>query len=180
MFGKLQSFFLAGNPDREQEQEKEQYRLRGSKRGGEQSQQQFGNVFRGFDVDTLAEVFGVDAETARNLRGENDERGHIIRAERGLHVIQPPHRAEREEERRHNGLEETICSAKVKENLDRTSRADVYNPSGGRFSSVNSFTLPILRFLQLSASRGVLYRVINMIYVHLKYYYLYLYIRFQY
>lgn len=155
----LQSFFLAGNPDREQE--KEQFRLRGSKRSQE-SQQEVGNVFRGFDDETLAEVFGVDVEIARKLRGENDERGHIIRAERGIQVIQPPHREEEEEDRRHggrNGLEETLCTAKVRENLDRPSRADVYNPRAGRFSSVNSFTLPILSFLQLSASRGVLYRV---------------------
>ncbi|KAL1539667.1 11S globulin seed storage protein Jug r 4-like [Salvia divinorum] len=151
------SFFLAGNPGNEQEEE--QYRrLRGSKRGQE-AQSELGNVFRGFDDELLAEAFGVDVETARKLRGQNDQRGHIIRAEKSIQLIQPHRsRQEQEQERRHNGLEETFCSARVKENLDRPSRADFYNPRAGRFSTLNSFNLPILRFLQLSAARGVLHR----------------------
>ncbi|KAI3449775.1 hypothetical protein Pfo_006440 [Paulownia fortunei] len=155
----LQSFFLAGNPERGQEQQ--QYGKHGSRRG----QHELGNVFRGFDVQTLAEVFGVDEETARKLKGEEDERGHFIIVERGLQVIKPPLSGEeygRGEKEGYfggdNGLEETICSAKIRENLDKPSRADVYNPRAGRFSTVNSFTLPILGFLQLSAARGVLYR----------------------
>ncbi|KAL1539666.1 11S globulin seed storage protein Jug r 4-like [Salvia divinorum] len=151
------SFFLAGNPGNEQEEE--QYRrLRGSKRGQE-AQSELGNVFRGFDDELLAEAFGVDVEDARKLRGQNDQRGHIIRAEKSIQLIQPHRsRQEQEQERRHNGLEETFCSARVKENLDRPSRADFYNPRAGRFSTLNSFNLPILRFLQLSAARGVLHR----------------------
>ncbi|KAL7151580.1 hypothetical protein ABFS83_04G041100 [Erythranthe nasuta] len=156
------SFYLAGNPGRGQEQQ--QYREHGSRRG--EQQQQFGNIFRGFDVETLAEVFGVDEETARKLQGHNDERGHLILVQRGLQVIRPPLRGEeygrREEEGyyggRDNGIEETICSAKIRENLDKASRADIYNPRAGRFSTVNSYSLPILKFLQLSAARGVLYR----------------------
>lgn len=167
----MQSFYLAGNPQRGQEQEQQH----GQQHGGRRGQQEFGNVFRGFDVQTLAEVFGVDEETARKLQGENDQRGHLIRVERELQVIRPPFRGEeygqrreeygqREEEGQYgrggyNGLEETICSAKIRENLDKASRADIYNPRAGRFSTVNSFTLPILGFLKLSAARGVLYRV---------------------
>ncbi|KAH6829895.1 hypothetical protein C2S53_012578 [Perilla frutescens var. hirtella] len=159
------SFFLAGNPDNQQEKQ-QQYRFRESRHGQEGGQKELGNVFRGFDDQTLAEVFGVDQETARKLRGENDERGHIVTAERSIQMIQPPRRSQeygrREEEERYhgrdNGLEETLCTAKVRENLDRPSRADVYNPRAGRLSTVNSFTLPILSFLQLSASRGVLYK----------------------
>lgn len=119
----------------------------------------------------MAEVFQTDVETARKLQSENDERGAIVIVERGLQVIRPPLREEygrreeeygrREEYGRDNGLEETICTAKLRENIDRASRADIYNPRAGRFSTVNSFTLPILRFFQLSAARGVLYRVIN-------------------
>ncbi|EYU17920.1 hypothetical protein MIMGU_mgv1a006934mg [Erythranthe guttata] len=82
------SFFLAGNPGNPgQEQEQSHGSRRG---GGEQRQHELGNVFRGFDVQTLAEVFGVDEETARKLQGENDERGHLIIVERGLQVITPP------------------------------------------------------------------------------------------
>ncbi|KAG6400893.1 hypothetical protein SASPL_137738 [Salvia splendens] len=149
------SFFLAGNPGNEQEEE--QYRrLHGSKRGQE-AQSELGNVFSGLDDELLAEAFNVEVETARKLRGQNDERGHIIRAEKSIQLIQPD-RSRQEQARQHNGLEETFCSARVKENLDRASRADFYNPRAGRFSTLNSFNLPILSFLQLSASRGVLHR----------------------
>ncbi|GFQ06651.1 11s globulin subunit beta [Phtheirospermum japonicum] len=144
------SFFLAGNP--ESGQSEEQYK--GSSR-----------VFRGFEVQTLSEAFQIDEEAARKLQGQQDERGHIVTVERGFRVISPPEeygRREGEEERYsggRNGLEETsICSAKIKENLDKPSRADVYNPRAGRYTTVNSLTLPILSFLKLSAARGVLYK----------------------
>ncbi|CAA0823199.1 12S seed storage protein CRA1 [Striga hermonthica] len=148
------SFQLAGKLQQQQHQ------------GGPQQQQQHeqGNVFRGFDSQTLAQVFGVNEETARSLQSENDERGHIITVRRGLHVITPPLTREEygrrgeEEDRPYNGLEETICSAKVRENIERASRADVYNPRAGRLTTVNSLTLPILSLLRLSAARGVLYR----------------------
>lgn len=172
----LQSFFLAGNPERGQQQQRQQQYSR--RRG----QHEFGNVFRGFDVQTLAEVFRVDQETAKKLQSETDERGLIVIVERGLQVIKPPVTREEyggreeqyggEEEPYYgrdnvNGIEETICTAKLRENIDKPSRADIYNPRAGRFSTVNSLTLPILRFLQLSAARGVLYRVIKQIkYTH--------------
>ncbi|KAL3647738.1 hypothetical protein CASFOL_008706 [Castilleja foliolosa] len=152
------SFFLAGNPESGQSQE--QYR--GSSRRGQQ--EQFGNnVFRGFDVQTLSEAFQIDEESARKLQGRQDQRGHIVTVQRGLQVISPPQEYScQEEEERYsggqNGLEETICSARLRENLDRPSRADVYNPRAGRYTTVNSLSLPILSFLRLSAARGVLYK----------------------
>ncbi|KAL7084293.1 hypothetical protein ACP275_14G216000 [Erythranthe tilingii] len=156
------SFFLAGNPGKPGQEQEQSHRS--SRRGGEQRQYELGNVFRGFDVQTLAEVFGVDEETARKLQGENDKRGHLIIVERGLQVITPPLAGEeygRREEGyggRGNGVEETICSAKIRENINNPSRADIYNPKAGRLTTVNSLTLPILGFFQLSAARGVLYR----------------------
>lgn len=75
---------------------------------------------------------------------------------------------ERERERRmcrrggrdcDNGLEETFCSMRLKENIGDPSRADIFTPQAGRISTVNSFNLPILRHLRLSAERGVLYKV---------------------
>ncbi|GMN21173.1 hypothetical protein TIFTF001_048841, partial [Ficus carica] len=56
-----------------------------------------------------------------------------------------------------NGLEETFCSMRLKENIGDPSRADIFTPQAGRISTVNSFNLPILRHLRLSAERGVLY-----------------------
>ncbi|CAK9140619.1 unnamed protein product [Ilex paraguariensis] len=111
------------------------------------------------DPITLAEAFRVDTETAQKLRGEDDQRGHIVRAERGLSVVQPPlSREEQERGERGNGLDETICSTRLQENLENPSRADIYNPRAGRLSTLNSLTMPVLKFLQLSAGRGVLYK----------------------
>ncbi|KAJ4955460.1 hypothetical protein NE237_012243 [Protea cynaroides] len=107
-----------------------------------------------------------DEETARRLQGENDDnRGAIVHVERGLQVIRPSRGEEEEEgeqgERRgrryENGLEETICNARLRENVDNPTRADVYSKQGGHISSLNSHKLPILNYLQLSAERGVLY-----------------------
>ncbi|KAA8543372.1 hypothetical protein F0562_021133 [Nyssa sinensis] len=150
---KSRRFFLAGNPQDGQEQQ--------GRRSGQQ--ERFGSVLRGFDVQILAEALGVDTETARKLQGEDDQRGHIVRVERGLQVVRPPLSREEEEEqeregRRGNGLEETICSMRLRENINDPSRADVYNPRAGRLSSLNSLNLPILNLLQLSAEKGVLYR----------------------
>nr|XP_028962855.1 LOW QUALITY PROTEIN: 13S globulin basic chain-like [Malus domestica] len=58
---------------------------------------------------------------------------------------------------RANGLEETFCSMRLKENIRDPSNADFYSPQAGRVSVVNSGTLPILSALRLSAEHGVLY-----------------------
>lgn len=153
----LQRFYIAGNPQAQQGQQ--------GQHGEQQQQQDSGNVFRGFDVKTLKESFNVDEETARKLQGENDNRGHIIKVERGLQVTSPP--LTREEERQGerdvhvNGLEETICSARLRENLNDPERADIYNPNAGRLSTLNSYNLPILSVLKLSAERGFLHQVIK-------------------
>ncbi|KAF7153184.1 hypothetical protein RHSIM_Rhsim01G0263100 [Rhododendron simsii] len=159
-------FFLAGNPQQQgqgqqQQQQRERFRHR------EQRQERnFGNVFSGFDTEVLAEAFGVDRETARKLQGQDDNRGHIIRVEGDLQVLRPSRSREEQEEeergreygRRANGLEETICSARLVENINDPSRADFFNPRAGRLTTLNNFNLPILNFLRLSAEKGVLYR----------------------
>ncbi|KAG8370422.1 hypothetical protein BUALT_Bualt14G0115200 [Buddleja alternifolia] len=68
------------------------------------------------------------------------------------------HRQRGSEEEQTNGIEETICTAKLRVNLDQPSRADMYNPRGGRIATLNSRKLPILSWLRLSAEKGVLYR----------------------
>ncbi|KAH7836346.1 hypothetical protein Vadar_000194 [Vaccinium darrowii] len=174
-------FFLAGNPQQEgqqqgqqqqqqqrgpgqQQQRRQQYRPEyGSRRG--QEQHNAGNVFSGFDMEVLAESFGVDRETARKLQGQDDQRGHIVRVESGLQVLRPQSSQEEQEEQERggryqtaNGMEETVCTARLIENINDPSRADIYNPRAGRLRSVNGFNLPILNYLRLSAERGVLYR----------------------
>ncbi|GFY99520.1 hypothetical protein Acr_13g0009200 [Actinidia rufa] len=143
-------FFLAGNPQRQQ---KEMYAKR---------PQQQNNIFSGFDTEVLAETFGVDPEMARRLQGKDDYRGHIIKVERDLKMVRPSRTREEQERQergeRDNGLEETICTARLVENIDSPSRADIFNPRAGRLTSVNRFNLPVLEYLRLSAEKGVLYK----------------------
>lgn len=123
------------------------------------------NILRGFSTESLAAAFGIDMELARKLQCRDDTRGEIVRAENGLEVLRPSRREE-EERKSNNGLEETYCSMKIKQNIGDPRRADVFNPRGGRITTLNSEKLPILRFIQMSAERVVLYRVRNYIYIH--------------
>lgn len=123
----------------------------------------------------MAEVFGVNKETARRMTGQNDQRGHIVRVENELQVIRPPRQREYQQEEEQgqqeqgqeeegqegheNGLEESLCNIKLITNIDKPSRADVFNPRAGRITRINSRKLSILRLFQLNAERGVLYRV---------------------
>ncbi|CAA7410408.1 unnamed protein product [Spirodela intermedia] len=139
----LRRFELAGSPERRESSE------------GEEAFS--GNVFRGLNVDVLAEAFGVSRETIRKLQGHDDRRGNIVRVERGLQFVRPERRQERqeeeeeEEERRRrrtrgtNGLEEILCNLRNRENIRNPDRADVYSREAGSVTSLNSQKLPILR-----------------------------------
>ncbi|KAJ4967807.1 hypothetical protein NE237_014508 [Protea cynaroides] len=153
----LRRFQIAGNQQRQSRWSYDQSRR------GQQRQREANSLFNGFDVEILADVFGVSTETARRLQNRDDLSGHIIRVESGLrHVARPPRR-EREEDqpwswRPDNGLEESICTMRIRENIGDPERADIYSPEAGRLTTLNSLKLPILNQLQLSAQRGVLYR----------------------
>ncbi|XP_008235678.1 PREDICTED: legumin type B-like [Prunus mume] len=174
-------FYLAGNPENEfNQQGQSQPRQQGQQpfgRPGQQEQQGNGNnVFSGFNTQLLAQALNVNEETARNLQGQNDNRNQIIRVRGNLDFVQPPRgRQEREHEERQqeqlqqerqqqggqpmvNGLEETFCSLRLKENIGNPERADIFSPRAGRISTLNSHNLPILRSLRLSAERGFFYR----------------------
>ncbi|KAF9615318.1 hypothetical protein IFM89_022734 [Coptis chinensis] len=153
------SFYLGGNP--QQQRERQQRRSAYPSRGFEQDNSS-NNIFSGFDDQMLAEAFGVSRDIARKLKGQNDNRGSIVRVESGLQVIRPPRMEEEEEEyqqERPNGLEEPLCNIKLRVNIDNPSKSDVYNPNAGRINRINSRNLPILRLLNLNAEKGVLYRV---------------------
>ncbi|KAK9993446.1 hypothetical protein SO802_023149 [Lithocarpus litseifolius] len=134
-----------------------------------QQQGQGNNVFSGFRTEDLAEVFDVNEDTIRNLQGLQEDRGNIVRVKGRLQVARPP-RSHKERERlkrqerqeigrgRDNGIEETLCTLRLRENIHDFSRADIYNPEAGRISTLNSHNLPVLRWLQLSAEFGRLQR----------------------
>nr|XP_023916637.1 13S globulin basic chain-like [Quercus suber] len=57
-----------------------------------------------------------------------------------------------------NGIEETFCTLRLRENIHDPSHADIYNPEAGQISTLNSHNLVVLRWLQLSAEFGRLQR----------------------
>nr|CAA83674.1 legumin B [Vicia sativa] len=171
-------FYLGGNPKAEfpetQEGQQERHSLPVGRRAGQHQQekeseeQNEGNsVLSGFSSEFLAQTFNTEEDIAKRLRSPRDQRNQIVKVEGGLRIINPEgqqEEKEEEEEEKHrseqgrNGLEETICSAKIRENIANPARADLYNPRAGRISTANSLTLPILRYLRLSAEYVRLYR----------------------
>ena len=143
------------------------------------------NIFGGFNPNILEEAFNIDAETARRMQNPSDGRGSIIKVRERLQLVRPGRSREEQEhemrqqelrqsEQEHarrsgrsgsyssygsNGVEETMCTLRIKENIGDPARADVFSPQAGRISTVNSYNLPILSWLQLSAERGFLYSV---------------------
>ncbi|RID75743.1 hypothetical protein BRARA_B02771 [Brassica rapa] len=93
-------------------------------------------------------------DRSQQLQNQQDNRGNIVRVQGPFGVIRPPLKSQRPQETEANGLEETICSARCTDNLDDPSNADVYKPQLGYISILNSYDLPILRVLRLSALRG--------------------------
>ncbi|XP_047335808.1 13S globulin basic chain-like [Impatiens glandulifera] len=113
---------------------------------------------QGIDNQFLADLFNVDLDTASKLGGENDNRGHIVRVEKNFEVVCPKYQGEEQERRKDNGMEETICTMKMRQNINNPALADVYNPRGGHITTFNSHSFPILNSVRLSAERVVLYR----------------------
>ncbi|XP_004289945.1 PREDICTED: legumin type B-like [Fragaria vesca subsp. vesca] len=155
--------------DQDQQQQRERSRHQQQQGGRSRHQQQEGNnknIFAGFNTQLLADALNIDQQTAQQLQGQNDNRPQIVRVKGRLDFVQP---AESEQEERQqqgiqrqqgqgrNGFEETFCNFRIKENIGRPSRADVFSPQAGRISTLNSFKLPILRHLDLSAERGFFY-----------------------
>ncbi|XP_077226777.1 cocosin 1-like [Tasmannia lanceolata] len=150
----LRRFQLAGN-ERYQSEKSQQYKREPSRRESSGND----NILSGLDEQTISEAFDVPLDTARKLQNRDDKRGNIVRVENGLRVARPPRSQEEEDRRsRQNGLEETFCNRRLRENIADPTRAEVYSSQGGRLATLNSHKLPILRNLQMSAERGVLYR----------------------
>nr|GEW86289.1 11S globulin seed storage protein G3-like [Tanacetum cinerariifolium] len=141
----------------------------GQGRRQSQPHRETGNIFNGFDVEFIAEAFNVDTQIADKLQGQNDQRGHIVNVGQNVQIIRPQQSQQQQQQQRQpqrqskrggghglNGLEETICSVKLKENIENPSHADFVNPQAGQISNLNSFKFPILQQLQLSVERGEL------------------------
>ncbi|KAJ3679397.1 hypothetical protein LUZ60_017408 [Juncus effusus] len=131
------------------------------------------SIFNGFDARLLAEALGVNTELVRRLQSQTDQRGEIVHVQRGLRLLRASRsqelqqelefQGERYQEERtglrgnySNGLDESFCTMRIRENIDDPSRADIFNPRAGRITIVNSQKLPILNNVQMSAYRSVL------------------------
>ena len=91
-----------------------------------------------------------------------EERERLERQEREQEKEDEKEQRESRRGGRDNGIEETLCTLRLRENIHDPSRADIYNPKAGRISTLNSHNLPVLRWLQLSAEFGRLQRVMLM------------------
>ncbi|KEH23930.1 legumin A2 [Medicago truncatula] len=179
-------FYLAGNQEQEFLQyQQQQVRGRGEqRRGREQQENEGGNIFSGFKRDFLEDALNVKRHIVEKLQGRNEdqEKGAIVKVEGGLSIMSPPerqqrhpsrqdeededeedewrphHQKSRRERERHNGLAETICTARLHQNMVSSSSPDIYNPQAGRIKTITSFDLPALRWLRLSAEHGTLHR----------------------
>lgn len=146
-----QRFLLAGSPP--------------ERRGGKQQLPNITNIFQYFDTRILADAFGVPTSIARKLKEVDESKGFIVRVQKAFQVIKPQASSEEEEDEEEqrgsgrNGIEETICSMKLVENIADPERADIYTAEGGRIATLNSRNLPILKRVKLSAGRGVLHKV---------------------
>uniref|UniRef100_A9NJG2 13S globulin seed storage protein n=1 Tax=Fagopyrum tataricum TaxID=62330 RepID=13S_FAGTA len=172
----VRSFFLAGQSQQGREERRSQQQTR--EEGGDRQSRESddvealigANILSGFQDEILHELFrDVDRETISKLRGENDQRGFIVQAqdlklrvpedsEEGYERQRGDRKRDERGSGRSNGLEQAFCNLKFRQNVNRPSHADVFNPRAGRINTVNSNNLPILEFLQLSAQHVVLYK----------------------
>ncbi|XP_006647245.1 glutelin type-A 1-like [Oryza brachyantha] len=157
-------FFLAGKPRSWQQQ---LYSYKGEQQSSNQ------NIFAGFSPDLLSEALGVSKQMALRLQSLNDRRGAIIRVEHGLQALQPSFQAEAMQEGlsqqqqptwlqsgraggQRNGLDDIMCSFKLRKNINNPQSSDIFNPRSGRITRANSQNFPILNIIQMSATRTVL------------------------
>ncbi|KAI3425657.1 uncharacterized protein J3R85_010026 [Psidium guajava] len=164
---RLRAFFLAGGYGGQGSQQGQQGR-RQSRRYNIQ------NIFQAFDTELLAESYNVPMEIAQRLQQQNN-RGIMIDVRERMRMVAPEEDDEYDEEyeeeqeermrRRRgqggrwslasqNGVEETFCTMKIKQNIDIRREADVFSRQAGRVNVVNMHKLPILRYMDMSAERG--------------------------
>lgn len=137
------------------------------------------NIFDGFSVELLSEALGISSGVARQLQCQNDQRGEIVLVEHGLAFLKPYASVQEQQQEQvqpseyrqtqyqqkqfqgghSNGLDETFCTMRVRQNIDNPNLADTYNPRAGRITYLNGQKFPILNLVQMSAVKVNLYQV---------------------
>ncbi|XP_038888146.1 11S globulin seed storage protein 2-like [Benincasa hispida] len=148
---RIRGSFLAGGVPSEARRE-----IRGSK------SDDLVNIFNGFDQELLAEAYNIPTELARRMQEERSS-GLIVKCDEEMSFLTPELEEEELSEspfsRRgeENGIEETICTARVVHNMNTQREADLFSREAGRVNILNQLKLPILRFLGMSAEKGHLF-----------------------
>ncbi|CAN4093257.1 unnamed protein product [Withania somnifera] len=159
----IRAFYLAGGVQ-QSERQRSQIGVR------KQRTQRFQNIFRAFDTELMAEAFNVPTEIVRRMQEDQSERGLIVNVREGMSMIKPDEEEEFEEQQGQpgrgqqwwheaigNGLEENICTMKIRTNIETQRRADVFSRQAGKVNHVGLQKLPILKDIDMSASKGTLY-----------------------
>ncbi|KAK4732086.1 hypothetical protein R3W88_025074 [Solanum pinnatisectum] len=128
----FRTFYLAGGVQ-ESESQRAQTGLR------KQSTQKFQNIFRAFDTELFAEAFDIPTEIVKKMQEEQTERQQWW------------------EEIIGNGLEENICTMKIRTNIETQRRADIFSRQAGKVNHVGRQKLSILEYIDMSASEGTIY-----------------------
>lgn len=147
-------FMLAGGQSSHGQERYERASRRYAGQSERSHEETFQNIFRGFDEELMAEAFNVPRETVRRMRQDNN-RGLIVKCREDMRIMSPDQEEEEQSESSpQNGLEETFCNMKIKQNIELQREADVYTKQGGRINIANQQKLPILQFIDMSAERG--------------------------
>ncbi|XP_057517640.1 11S globulin seed storage protein 2-like [Amaranthus tricolor] len=160
----FRAFYLAGGAGRSSQGRERQ-----------SSHYEFSNIFSVFDTSLMAEAFGVPEEVISRMQ-QTQDRSFIIRAEKGeMRILAPKGECdtgcdEEEHETRRsshgraqiglmgvNGLEESICTMKLRHSTLNRKDSDVYTRRGGRLNIVNEHKLPILKHIDMSLEKGHMY-----------------------
>ncbi|KAK7345771.1 hypothetical protein VNO77_16382 [Canavalia gladiata] len=111
------------------------------------------------EVEEEEEEWGEKGKKGKGTEKEKEEEEEVEVEEEHWEEKGKKEKARKEKRVKNgNALEETLCSAKLHENIANPSRADFYNPRAGRITELNSVHIPALRIFGLSAQYVVLYK----------------------
>lgn len=123
------------------------------------------NIFNGLDQEFLSEAFNIPSDLVRRMQEERSS-GLIVKCDEEMSFLTPEEEEEELSETSYsrrrgedNGIEETICTARVQHNMNTQREADLFSREAGRVNILNQLKLPILRFLGMSAEKGHLFPV---------------------
>ncbi|XP_008447427.2 11S globulin seed storage protein 2-like [Cucumis melo] len=149
---RVRGSFLAGGVPSEARRE-----IRGSKSDN------LVNIFNGLDQEFLSEAFNIPSDLVRRMQEERSS-GLIVKCDEEMSFLTPEEEEEELSETSYsrrrgedNGIEETICTARVQHNMNTQREADLFSREAGRVNILNQLKLPILRFLGMSAEKGHLF-----------------------